>query len=181
MPSPVGHTLIGFTLANIPLRQRLYRSIIWLVFVVFIANVPDLDFLPGWVVGDINRYHHGISHSIGAAMLFAVLCALIVKQFDGPVRRVFYVALLVFLSHLLGDYLAVDRFEPYGAPFLWPFSSEYYLSPVQIFRPIEHGNPGDANASVFSEIFSNANVTAAAIEIFVVTPFWLVTLWVSRR
>ncbi len=181
MPSPIGHSLIGLTVANLPLHKQLYHSVFWLGFVVFVANVPDLDFLPGLMIGDMNRYHHGISHSIGAAVIFAGLCALAAKYMSLAVKRVFIVAVLVYLSHLLGDYLGVDPTEPYGAPFLWPVSSEYYLSPTPIFQPIEHGDPGDGNASVFAEIFSHPNMLAAAIEIAIIAPFWLFTFWLSRR
>ncbi len=181
MPSPIGHSLIGLTVANLPLKKQLYQSIFWLGYVVIIANAADLDFLPGWIIGDMNRYHHGISHSIGAAVILAIFCAIAAKLIDLDAKRVFFVTALVYFSHLLGDYLGVDRSEPYGAPFLWPISSEYYLSPVQIFHPIEHGDPGAGNSSVFAEIFSYPNLIAAAIEFIIVVPFWLVTFWLSRR
>jgi len=140
MPSPIGHSLIGLTVANLPLKKQLYQSVFWLGYVVIVANVADLDFVPGWFIGDMNRYHHGISHSIGAAIIFAIF-----------------------------------------APFLWPISNEYYLSPIQIFHPIKHGNPGEGNSSVFADIFSHPNMIAAAIEVIIITPLWLITLWLSRR
>ncbi len=114
-------------------------------------------------------------------MGLAGLVSLIASALRWPVKRIFVVTVLVYLSHLLGDYLGVDRSEPYGAPFLWPISSEYYLSPVQIFHPIEHGDRGAGNASVFADIFSYPNFIAATVEVAIVLPFWLLTLWYSRR
>ena len=181
MPSPIGHSLIGLTVANLPLKKQLYQSVFWLGYVVIVANVADLDFVPGWFIGDMNRYHHGISHSIGAAIIFAIFCAFAAKHMKLMARRVFMITVLVYFSHLLGDYLGVDRSEPYGAPFLWPISNEYYLSPIQIFHPIKHGNPGEGNSSVFADIFSHPNMIAAAIEVIIITPLWLITLWLSRR
>ncbi len=181
MPSPVGHTLLGLAVANIPLKQKLYQSVFWLGFVVFTANAPDLDFLPGWFLGDINRFHHGISHSVGMGLIFATLSALISKLFTEKAMLVFWVALVVFISHLLGDYLGVDVVEPYGAPFLWPLSNEYYLAPYQIFHPVEHGSVGEASRTVFDKIFSFENIIAASVEILIVAPLWLITFFSSRR
>jgi len=181
MPSPIGHSLIGLTVANLPLKKQLYQSVFWLGYIVAVANAADLDFVPGWFIGDMNRYHHGISHSIGAAIIFAGFSAFAARLMNLMAKRVFIITVLVYFSHLFGDYLGVDRSEPYGAPFLWPISSEYYLSPVQIFYPIEHGNPGEGNRSVFAEIFSHPNMVAAAVEAAIVTPFWLTTFWLSRR
>ena len=181
MPSPVGHALIGLAAANIVLRQKLYQSVGWLLFVVFAANAADLDFLPGWLAGDINRFHHGISHSIGMAFIFACLCVFISRRFTEQSRWVFILALVLYLSHLLADYLGVDRVEPYGAPFLWPLSEQYYLAPLQLFQPIEHGNLGETSLSVFAKIFSLKNLLAVLIEVIIIGPLWGVTLWFSRR
>ena len=43
-----------------------------LLFVLF-ANAPDLDFVPGILLGDPGAYHHGISHSLGFALMVAVV------------------------------------------------------------------------------------------------------------
>jgi len=181
LPSPLGHTLLGLAVANIPLKQRLYQSVFWLGFVAFAAIAPDLDFLPGWFLGDINRFHHGISHSIGMAVIFATASALLSRLVTEQSKMVFWIALIVFVSHLLGDYLGVDMVEPYGAPFLWPLSNEYYLAPFQIFNPIEHGSVGEASSTVFDKIFSIKNLVAACLELFIVAPVWLITFFISRR
>lgn len=181
MPSPVGHTLLGFVFANVPLHKKLYQSAAWISFVIFAANAPDLDFLPGWYLGDINRFHHGISHSIGMAVIFAALSALVSTLLTNQIRLVFLVGLIVFLSHLLGDYLGVDLVEPFGAPFLWPLSQEYYLSPYQIFNPVEHGSVGEVSHSVFDKIFSLKNLIAAGIEMLIVMPLWFATYFISKR
>lgn len=181
MPSPVAHSLIGLAAANVPLKHRLYSSIFWFVFVVFAANAPDLDFIPGLMVGNINKYHHGISHSIGMAIIFALLSGGVAWLMKKPYKQVFVIALIMYSSHLLADYFTIDRVEPHGMQLLWPFSREYFLAPVQLFHPVEHGNIGDAHARVFDKIFSNENVVAAGVEILIVLPMWLFTFWLSRR
>ncbi len=181
MPSPVGHILIGLTAANIVLKPNLYHSVVWLIFVIFAANAADLDFLPGWLAGDINRFHHGISHSVGMAFVFACLCALTSRLVTAKTRLVFLAALIIYLSHLLADYLGVDVVEPYGAPFLWPLSDEYYLAPAQLFQPIEHGHLGETSLTVLDKIFSLNNLLAVCIEVMIIIPVWGITFWISRK
>ena len=181
MPSPVGHALIGLTVANLVLKHKLYRSVLWLVFVLFAANAADLDFLPGWYLGDINRYHHGISHSVGMAFIFACGCAIFSRLITVQSRLVFTVALVMYLSHLLGDYFGVDVVEPFGAPFLWPLSQDYYLAPAALFPAIEHGGLGEESMTVFDKIFSIKNLMAICVETIIIIPLWVITLWISRR
>ena len=181
MPSPIGHTLIGLTISSLPLKSRIYQSCFWFAFVVFAANAPDLDFIPGWLMGDFNRYHHGVSHSLGAAVFFAGIFAFIARYTRYQPKMVFLIFLLSYLSHLLADYFAVDRVAPYGAPFLWPFSNQYYLSSFQIFYPIQHGNTGEGIAMVIDRIFSTENLMAIAIEFLIVTPVLAITFWCSRK
>lgn len=181
MPSPIGHALIGLTAANLVLKRQLYHSVLWIIFVVFASNAADLDFLPGWIVGDINRFHHGISHSIGIAFIFACVCTLVSRRFTHKTKLVIVLALVMYLSHLLADYLGVDVVEPYGAPFLWPFSHDYYLAPVQLFQAVEHGNLGEAPMTVLDKVFSVNNVIAVCVEALIIIPLWGITLWISRR
>ncbi len=37
-------------------------------------------------------------------------------------------------SHLLLDWLGVDRYPPRGIQLLWPINSEWYISDADIFR-----------------------------------------------
>ena len=74
MPLPVGHSLAGYLIYLGAERDTsLYRWKLILLY-VFAANLPDLDILPGFLMGLPNRYHHGISHSLG----FAILAGMVV-------------------------------------------------------------------------------------------------------
>lgn len=181
MPSPVAHSLVGLAAANVPLKHRLYTSLFWFCFVLFAANAPDLDFVPGWLVGDINRFHHGISHSVGMAVVFAACASVLACALKQPYHHAFVIALVVYSTHLLADYITVDRVAPYGAPFLWPFSDEYFLAPVQLFRPVEHGSLGESSIGVLDKIFSRKNLAAAGIEFLIILPLWLLTWWLARK
>src|SRR6266540_3200703 len=78
MPSPIGHSIMGYIIygsTTKPVAGKRWRR---LGLYLLIANAADLDFLPGLLIGDPNRYHHGISHSLGFAVLIALAYSLLV-------------------------------------------------------------------------------------------------------
>ena len=209
MASPVGHTLMGVAVGalvlhavsapmayrwGLPLARStsdtgvngasLWRCLHWrwLLLIVLSANFADLDFLPGALVGDINRWHHTASHSFLAVLIwgFAVLAAL--TWWDrrpsrlrahgeaSELRRcVGLSAVFAYASHLLLDWLTQDLRAPFGIPLLWPLDL-YSLSAWTPFGGIRHGVPGDDAITVFWAVFSWHNVGMALREILVVLP-----------
>jgi membrane-bound metal-dependent hydrolase YbcI (DUF457 family) len=100
---------------------------------VLLANGPDLDFLPGLLLGHPGAYHRGQSHTILAVAAVAVAAALAARWLGRPPRRALGSGLwaaAAYGSHLLLDFVTPDAVPPHGAPFLWPLSSAYYLAPV---------------------------------------------------
>src|ERR1041385_6780612 len=80
VPSPVGHSIAGLIAYQVaPEIDGLARRQVIALY-LFAANAPDLDFLPGLLVGDPNRFHHGVSHSGGLALLFAIAVSLILRR-----------------------------------------------------------------------------------------------------
>ena len=77
MPSPVGHSLMGYIIYRTTATAVVVQRMQLIVFYLLVANAADLDFIPGLLVGMPNRYHHGISHSVGFAALIAVACSLL--------------------------------------------------------------------------------------------------------
>jgi membrane-bound metal-dependent hydrolase YbcI (DUF457 family) len=107
------------------------------VVFMFIGILPDMDFLVGFVIGQPGLLHRGVSHTLVAAAVFALVAAAFAhwrwKQRFGPAVVLLGAA---YLSHLLLDYFTIDTRPPAGAQFLWPFSSAYFMSPVTIFTEI---------------------------------------------
>jgi inner membrane protein len=101
---------------------------------LFAANAPDLDFLPGLLVGDLAKFHHGPSHSIGFAFLFGLLACLFFSRRLYP----FVIAFSLYLSHVSLDYLVEDPSSPFGVPLFWPFSQKYFMAPFAFFRPFHY-------------------------------------------
>ena len=70
MATPAGHSLAGYIIFLIA-KRRLLLPAGWkgALLAVILSNVPDLDYIPGYITGSPNIFHHGISHSIGFASL----------------------------------------------------------------------------------------------------------------
>jgi membrane-bound metal-dependent hydrolase YbcI (DUF457 family) len=106
---------------------------------VLLANGPDLDFLPGILVGHPGAYHRGFTHTLAAVVAVAAAVLVVGRVRRRPARAVARAALwagAVYASHLLLDFFTSDVKPPSGGRFLWPLSEAYYLSPVTPLREI---------------------------------------------
>jgi membrane-bound metal-dependent hydrolase YbcI (DUF457 family) len=106
-----------------------------LVAAVVLANAPDVDFLPGIVLGQPGAFHRGVTHTVAAVLVVAALSALVLRARPGWWRATLW-ATAVYTSHLLLDFFTVDRVAPYGARFLWPLSDAYWIAPVTLLPEI---------------------------------------------
>ena len=106
---------------------------------VLLANAPDLDFVPGIVMGAPAVFHRGLTHTVLAAVVVGLAAAGIGwwRRPGGrgaPWWACFAAA--AYASHLLVDWVAEDAVPPYGARFLWPFSDRFLHAGVQWFDEI---------------------------------------------
>lgn len=140
MPSPVAHALAGAALyaALAPGTgpRRDWRP--W-ALAAFAGMAADLDFLPGLLVGQPSRYHHWATHSLAAAVVFALLVAPLAARAVGSTGRCAALLLAAYGSHLVLDWLTVDSTVPRGIPILWPVSTAVFQAPVPLFTDIHHG------------------------------------------
>ena len=125
MPSPVGHSVFGALCARAAGASSTPRWV-WYGFGIFAANVADLDFLAGLLVGDINRYHRSVSHSILAVVVFGA-GSWIVARWWPRIREVagtvVLLGVLAYSSHLVLDALSQAwRGHPSGQPLIWPIT-----------------------------------------------------------
>ncbi len=180
LPSPIGHSLIGIAVGKATGVPPTTRPWVWYGFAVVFANLADLDFLPGLIVGDINRFHHSTSHSLAAALVIGLLAGLALQRLSRGTLNFTFPCTILYISHLVLDYFSADNVPPYGMPLLWPFSSEHYMSPVTLFVGVKHGNPGDSMSAFLQNIFSMHNLTALAIEALIAVPV-LAGMWVLIR
>ena len=80
------------------------------------ANAPDLDFLPGILIGQPALYHQGLTHSLGFAVMASLGIAGIFSFKKKMFSVVFKVCFLSYASHLVIDIFGPDGRLPYGVP-----------------------------------------------------------------
>ena len=189
MPSPLGHALCGIAagwliagrpasragpaarrqhgrregvrgrVAHVLRHPTLAQSVAWFGALGMLA---DVDFLVG------RHSHH--THSLGAvALVFVGVWALVG-------RRAWSVAVAcaaAYATHLLLDWMGSDTAPPIGILALWPFSGQFYQSPLFAFEAIDRRY---AMAG-----FWTRNLHAVAWELTVLLPIVLLLGWLRRR
>lgn len=170
MPSPIAHSLAGLTIAHALAPEPLRGRAVWLGFAVVAGNAPDLDFLAGLVSGSINALHGGPSHSIGAAAVFASVCALALGARRRLVTQLFVTAFVIYTSHVLLDMACEPSPKRPGLPLLWPLTSEGLLFPWRPLLGIAHGTHGSGVSGFVAELFSARNLGPVLLELAVFAP-----------
>ncbi len=176
MCSPIGHSLIGSVIGSFHCRNSPFisrKNLSPLLLAVIVANIPDLDYLPGIIVGQLNRYHHGWTHSlVGVAVLSVAVWGLI-KLLMKENRAGFLFIFALLLSHLAADMMTIDEKAPYGIPLFWPFSDTFLQFPFTIF-------PAFSKHSL-SEVLQWVNVRRALYEIRLLLPLLAAAFVLYRR
>ena len=192
MPLPLAHSLAGAAIYKGLDADGRFRAWKRLLLAVVIANLPDLDLVPGILVGEPNRYHHvGFAHSV----IFAALAAVVVGFVAAAIGRSWPTwcnrlsagagtALMVGLlvgSHILLDTLNRDFRAPSGPPIFWPL----YNGGVQIYPWFIDVAKLSGEGSVVDFVISVLtvhNLYALLWEIATLVPVvLLVTWWRARR
>jgi inner membrane protein len=172
MASPIGHSLAGYAVARQGVDRREQLGLVLLCIVM--ANAPDLDVLPGLLVGTPALYHQGISHSLGAGLIVSAAVALLYRWRGQSFALVFACCLSAYSSHLLLDFFCRDGRPPYGIPLLWPLSGQTFLSPVPLLFGFHHTSETSATVGTWlAGIFDIRNLAEIALEIALIAPFTL--------
>ena len=192
MPLPLAHSLAAATVyKGLDADGRLVVCKRLLLAVV-IANLADLDLVPGILVGEPNRYHHvGFSHSV----VFAALAAIVVGATAAAVGRSWPTivgrasaatgtALMVGLllaSHVLLDTFNRDLRPPAGPPAFWPVSTSGVQTYPWFVDVAKLGGEGSALDFVVS-VLTVHNLYAMLWELATLAPILvLATWWRARR
>ena len=141
MALPIVHATAGYLIYRLDRRREPAPSAApdWGRAVAFmaLANLPDVDFLLGFALGQPGDFHRGVSHTVVAALVVGMLLATVTWWRQ---RGAWWPAALtftaVYASHLVVDAMTIDAREPAGAPFFWPVSDAYFMFPFTIFNEI---------------------------------------------
>lgn len=184
MATPIGHALGGYVAYKVGISSTEKPSCHLLSLCLFLAVLPDLDFIPGLFIGKPATFHQGITHSLGAAVVLSVVAAFLYSKITTPPGRflkVWGVCCLAYGSHLVIDVFGPDGRPPYGIPIFWPFSETSYLAPVQIFWGVRHASStSNTTGEWFWNIFDLYNVGAIGVEIVVISPMILLIGYIKN-
>lgn len=122
MPSPIGHTLAGCAVAFALIPSGTPQAGEAWALCLISANLPDVDFIPGLLVGNPRAFHRGPSHSVTAALVAAVLGASLLTWSSVPWLTRAGLIFLAYVSHLALDYFTPGR----GVLLAWPLSHQRY-------------------------------------------------------
>lgn len=181
MATSIGHSLLGMALATLSGKPLKPGNWPWYLFAVIAANAPDLDFIPGLMVGEANRYHQLASHSLGAAFAFGVLVEALARLVPDAPRMPGLWATVLYASHLLLDCLTLDARAPYGIPALWPFSDRHFTAPFSIFLNVQHGTAEGGVASFVADLLTVHNLGILLIETLLLSPVLILASWLAMQ
>lgn len=145
-----------------------------LLLVLLAANLADFDFIPGLLAGDHSLFHRGFSHSIPAALLFALVAFAACCWRRHPLAvRLGVLSFAGYASHLAVDWLTFDPGPVAGIPLLLPFSHEYFMADPTVFLNIERSNALSGAVIIH-------NFKAVLLELSILGPPALL-LWLWNR
>ena len=139
MPTSIAHAFGGLAAAEGSGARGWSRARL-LLFCTIVANLPDLDFIPGILAGDAGRFHRHATHSLLATLLFALACALWAHRRrrvpPGDAARFAWLGFLVYGSHLALDMLVSAPSTSAGVPLLWPIGKARYFTVLHLPGPL---------------------------------------------
>lgn len=175
MPSTIGHALSGVACLLAGLRHggnRARFGLNWRQVAGFalIANIPDVDFLLGYLIaGNFHLFHGGFTHSLSFVVVCSLLISIVWKRRHW--WRTWPLIALAMALHLVMDMLCgpmLGNSLSYGVPLLWPIIDERIRMPFSVFLGIEHATQ--------EALFGLHNVLAMAIEVALFVPL-IYVLW----
>jgi hypothetical protein len=169
MPTPVGHAVGGLAIAWFAhsITRRASSAFPLAVACAIAAMTPDLDILAG--------SHRTYTHSAGATVAVGFIAWAALRRHTPLAAHLAVTIAAAYGSHVLLDWLGKDSSTPPGLMALWPMSSHFYISGVDLFAEVSrrYWKPDE---------FIFGNLRAAGRELLILSPMaagaWLLR---SRR
>jgi len=174
MPLPVAHSLAGYAIAETTDIRLAKKTWINVSIFAALANLPDIDYLPGFLLGQPNRFHHLWTHSLGFALLAGLLGGFIFRrqrrnliQAEKPAQQFGLYFLMIsaaVFSHCVLDLFTEDSSPPYGMLLLWPFDQGFYDVTWNLFPSTHKSNE---SATFFASLLNWYNAKIAIREFLI--------------
>ena len=166
MPSPIAHSAAAYAIYHAsrphlkdrqgPAKRHKAGP---LLLVIFLSLLPDFDFLPGLLTGNIDAFHNTFSHSFFSGFIVAFLGAIVLRWlWSGSAVRWFILVLVSYELHVLMDYFTFGR----GVMLAWPFSDMRHEPPVILFYGL-HRSSGLITIKHLWTVLSEGVFAAAVI------------------
>jgi membrane-bound metal-dependent hydrolase YbcI (DUF457 family) len=195
MPTPLAHGVAGSAVARTARND--WRSWRFIVLAFVIANLPDLDFIPGIFMGDAGAVHRRATHSVFAAVVVSLPVAALLcrrgpewfgRTFTNGAKRPGFMDWYIFVapvyaSHLLLDLVSLDTVQNSGLQMWWPFSNAYVTAPLPMpagLRAFFDLQFGPTAADFFRTLFSGHALAVYLTEALIFSPLLLVPFVVGR-
>jgi hypothetical protein len=120
----LGHAIAGYSVARL---SKGSRNPLWILWLVFAAMAPDIDYILAWFFG--IHFPIRYTHSIGFCFGLSVVTVVILKLGGVKGLKIYFLqTLMASLSHLMLDSLV----GVYQSPWFWPISSKICTFPFGI-------------------------------------------------
>jgi membrane-bound metal-dependent hydrolase YbcI (DUF457 family) len=170
MPSPIGHALGGIAAGAAISGRTGWGS---LALFAALGAAPDIDFL-------LPLPHRGPTHSLGSAVLVVAVAWPAIAWWsprDARARstlRLAVAAAVAWGSHTLLDWMGADSSTPQGVMALWPLTTSFYVSGLDVFYNISR--------RYWLPDFWRHNAIAALYECLLLGPLaWVASWWRRQR
>lgn len=179
MPTPIGHSLVTTAIFSGVNRKKLKLNWFDYLIFLFIGIFPDLDFIPGLILGEPSRFHHQFSHSLFFGIIIGTMTGLLYSKWKRESWLKYALVFTgVYFSHLVADFFALDTSFPYGSQLFWPFWQGYVISPVSIFSDVYRSSN---SADFFISLFNWHNFKTVIIELIICIPLVLIMYFKNVR
>jgi len=134
MPSPIAHAAAGYVVHKLykGSKKASKQNLSWqLLFVMMgLSLLPDLDAIPGILLGDFKQFHNNISHSFFWGFIVSILIGSFMWVKQKRFKEWFFITLACYELHVIMDYFTIGG---RGVLVLWPFSTNRYEAPIKLF------------------------------------------------
>jgi len=178
MASPVAHSLTGYLIYRLTVRQDATDHWPPLWAYIAMANLPDIDVVFGLLQNAPFRYHHqSIANSIGLTLGFTFLAWCCARLHPNGLRwQHGWLFLTLYGTHVLLDFFASGR----AVPILWPLDARTYINPFGMMPGLIKNHA--SNAHFVASLVHVWNGVVILIECAVFLPgIYLVERWRRRH